>query len=801
MKCEIVDYDSSHRSASYTYSAPVDEASGPKYRKIGLTGLPLPDEKPQSDEETDEEPEETYIDALSGDLRHSVTDVYVPIPASDLALTVRRNTTSTIWNQYSGLRPHEEPAQPFGAGWSSNLGAHAVIREEYANVKWTESDSTREKRFLAGLPLRVRRLNGVSQLEPNTATVIDENGSAYSFAIWYPETDTHGTSPKFYPMPSGRHDQETNLATLKKVGNTLVLRRKHGNTCIYDIVSDKHDVSSDRKFGSYQFTRHTYARLTSVSDRNGTTIQYGYGGTGLIPASMTCRGETILIQQSGGRVQAVIDPRGYKIDYGYGFATGITAGTGDGPVAADFECLTGVEFQDGATVSYSYEAHKEDELRPYALWKRDPDDDDRLETPTYHINLGSITDANDRTYSFNYQEDHARETYYSQPTYTWQSSEGEQGYWKPTGQFRGHVTQSGLPRNVSGITGPENLSTSISYNHSIKLTANGGLGSVSRVTNVIDCAGTRRSYVWGGHEVEVLQAFKDSYREIQTGESGTSSTSETNIVAPRIIYSTGLTISTRDANDVLLGYESYSFSPNAGFAVTSATDMSGNQTTFSYGNGYTVQDYPSSGSSASVGFGNHYNDPTAQTNALGKTRCFTYGPGRIMTSIEDEIGRFTYFELDAHGNRTSERVYAAKPGSLALPLPPAFQTTEFAYEDPNFPGFMTRKSVLAEGTEAGSDPSWVTSLTTLYEPDSFGRVEREAVDMNGNGDIDAGDFITAYTYDANGNKLSVTDPRGYTTHFTYDERNRLVDVIHPDGLRPGRQARPDHQRKRRRHAL
>jgi hypothetical protein len=58
--------------------------------------LPSPDEKPQAKPETDESTEETFVDALTLNLRHDTSDIYIPLVGDELALGVKRSLSQEI---------------------------------------------------------------------------------------------------------------------------------------------------------------------------------------------------------------------------------------------------------------------------------------------------------------------------------------------------------------------------------------------------------------------------------------------------------------------------------------------------------------------------------------------------------------------------------------------------------------------------------------------------------------------------------------------------------------------------------
>ncbi|PTY01630.1 hypothetical protein DB346_12900 [Verrucomicrobia bacterium LW23] len=694
------------------YSMPLDEASGPKYRKIALNGLPLSDEKPQQTEESDQEREETFVDALTIGLRHSTTDVYMPVSGSDFAVAARRDFRSEIWKLRAGLRVHEHPDRPFGACWSSNLSP---------NIHFTVSTDPNAD-------------NG----EPPQVHVTDETGAVHTFMEW---SDDNGVR-KFFPMPSAKNEQQTpNLTSLtldvSSTPVTFTFKRKYGSTLIYKMTPLELSIPPDRRNGSPHLLTHKYARLVEATDRVGNKLVYEFANaTNLVPMTIKVQDQPGIVlsieQNSDGRITALWDANGNKTSFTYSTHT-YDADAGAAPI------LTNVTTADGAVTTYTYAFDYEEDTTP-----RRPNEPGY---PSWHADLATITDPLLRTYTFSYDKldntgpgfDHTKQTYMDNPVI-----------------YTGYYPQSGLPRPVTKITMPDGSVSTFSSDSEIKILFNNGNPVLDghRKTIVTDATGFVRTYRFEDAQIIDLPKFRKI--SPSTGRSDSKIICYQTMVLEHGLSGTG----------TYMGSETFKFNVEAAMALKEVTDFSGNTTTFTHGDTWTAsEDYRYIMTNIAVN--GYYGDPTSQTNALGDTKTFTYsGESRIMSSVTDEEGRRTEYEVDALGRRTKESVFA--PGASA-----PIQVTEMEYGSTTFPGVMTKST--RKALAGAGDPAWVQDLVTEYVLDANGRVAQEVVDP-------AGLAITnSNTYDANGSRLTTTDPRGNTTWFYYDNRNRVVRVTYADG--------------------
>lgn len=746
-----------------TYEASADDATGPRYRKVALNGLPLSDEKPQNSAESDSHKEETYVDAFNRQLSHHTSDIYLPIPASDLSLQITRSYQEEIWNDRHGLRPEERYDRPFGAGWSSSVCANIEI---------------------------VEHKNHNNKIEPITLTVTDEEGRKQRFGTY------NGTY--YFPMPSGRVEAKFYLNSLTRSGTTFTYKRKFGNVLTYSTMGAPPTVQifADRTKSIAHFQRYTYARLNKVTDRFGNTLEYVYdtGNDSLIPNKLRAgpvaqRSQEITLQLTTDhpyikRISSVTDALGNVTNYYYQDASQTTSTTN----GLESYCLDKVAAPGftSALPSVDYD---------YGTWNETVDEHPRSwgdfttsPAPIYprHYYLATLKDAKSQEYGFSYYLDRTKKAYHS-------NAPGER------------YIQNGQPLLLRKITLPGNRKTQFAYSGEPAPVAGnsgyqtGDLGFQSppdttnlrntileirdasgqrvdsyKMTWVRDAGGNQRWYEFTAPDILDLDKLPGNRKPDDNGTS-------TNLIVSYLEMA---------VQTAALGTETYRFNAAAGYALAQATDLSGNTIAYEYESTWEAP-APFRQLLRENRFA-YYDDPTAEINGLGQIKRYEYQSGattvnsvslsyRVMKSITDISGK-TEYTIGSHGRRESEKVFERDlDPTTGNPLTTYTlkQQTDFTY-DGTYPAFITGKTI----KKGASDPVWTQDHKTIYvayvtTDGRQARVKEERVAYKTVGE-QTSYFITQYDYDANGNRTSATDPRDKQTAFAYDTRNRLWLVTYPD---------------------
>jgi RHS repeat-associated protein len=264
-----------------SYRLQLSEDGGSRYRKIGLNGVPLADEKPQSASGESNLDDTTFIDALTLTLSHRSSDLYIPVANSELSISVGRTLHQEKLNDGMKTFPLANSAlkgdyvgRPFGLCWDSSLTPHAVLQ--------VDSHSSTQ--------------------EPDMVTVNDESGASYRFAIiWSPVTTANPVKvPGFLPMPSIA-DQTSMLNRLSvnpginyNVQNPstweLELTKRNGTVTRFQALGSVTDNDPEEGGSTSQATwRRYYFRCKpavspgyqdwAVQDRFGNRLYYEYPTT------------------------------------------------------------------------------------------------------------------------------------------------------------------------------------------------------------------------------------------------------------------------------------------------------------------------------------------------------------------------------------------------------------------------------------------------------------------------------------------------------------------------------------------
>ena len=144
------------------------------------------------------------------------------------------------------------------------------------------------------------------------------------------------------------------------------------------------------------------------------------------------------------------------------------------------------------------------------------------------------------------------------------------------------------------------------------------------------------------------------------------------------------------------------------------------------------------------------------------------GGGRIVAAL-DQAGATTAYAYDTLGRKIRETL--PDPDGTG-PLEPPISAR--GYDSRGNVQLLTPSFVGQGGVNAG-DASW----STHFEYDALGRKTKETqADPDGLGPLTRP--VTIFSYDADGNLVIITDPRGFTTTFAYDHLGRKTSETSPD---------------------
>jgi len=162
------------------------------------------------------------------------------------------------------------------------------------------------------------------------------------------------------------------------------------------------------------------------------------------------------------------------------------------------------------------------------------------------------------------------------------------------------------------------------------------------------------------------------------------------------------------------------------------------------------------------------NRTTSMADALGNRTLYSYLAGGLLNTVTDPRGFVSTTTYDALGrisalSREMGPTTLSAPGSATGTL-----VTRYVYD---------RLGNLIRTVDARGEDYW-----TENEHDARGRLVTERRNIVG-GERGAEVYVTRFTYDAMGNVLTVTDPRGETfrTTFTYSARNLALTETRPYG--------------------
>jgi RHS repeat-associated protein len=747
-----------------TMAASASDSAGPQFRRIGMDGKPMRDSFPDPEDEYKTPQSSTYVDAYSATLRQSISDAHVrAAPGTHISLSVRRDYAEETWSNISGLKFHERPDRPFGAGFVSNICAgvtvEKLIRQYNAQVPGTYLN-----------PIRF------------TATVVDEQGNSQRFKWhkgtqqWVHTREERGNVITKFNTLSSQWDEDGNPYN-------FVLGKYTGGECSYARTPVIQGFASNRRDAKESRVIMMYHRMTTASDRRGQVFGYSYGSATSLVATMIAGGI------GGGVIQVQLNANGLVESVASNTDSATTFAYSPLNVEGTIVPVLASTTKDGATTSYTFSGLMETDPTPLPPDPENPNDGPEK---VAHVFLTAVKEPEGRAYAFNQVLDH--------------NHSYEQIFIDPvSGSAAGVLVrkQIGRPQRVLGVSGP-GMGASFGCTLSSNVTLEGQL-SISAGTSVTGTAGTYAYSFSGGElfspspDVEELWDLHYQHLAVYTFSDMTIHTPMGNMEFRFDLAQGGNLMAFTGLNGAVTQWF-YNFgNPMPSIQVNAL----GGARSFGYDNQDNLVDvFDERGvrkqyiRSGATGLPMWVNVFDAEGNPIYQREVeYESGPGRktfakreIVRALHPELGeRDLVYEVerDGRGNITRE---VADPGGLALETRYDYSERDLLLRTIDARGFTTRHAYDVQGNRIrtvhpdGSDRVWHydTRANLLWEKDEVGTVTfheydgpdrrvKTTLDLNGNDVADGRgvDLVQEWEYNGAHDVIWEKDSNGIVTEHEY----------------------------------
>jgi|GEM_PF-2373808 len=301
--------------------------------------------------------------------------------------------------------------------------------------------------------------------------------------------------------------------------------------------------------------------------------------------------------------------------------------------------------------------------------------------------------------------------------------------------------------NLTTVAIPEGITLAYNYDQ------------FGNMTVAIDGKGNTTSFEYDGVG-NVIKTTYPSGEETYTYDNAGNMLSLTDINGNTMVFTYDALDRLTKLTDPLGNEVVYEYDGNSN--LTQETDPNGNIKNYSYDALNRLQQV-----TTPAGMTNYTYDQlgnlTRIKDANGKVNTYTYNSLNLLASETDGVGSTTSYEYDGDGN-------------LLARITPNGDIIEYSYDALDrlvSKKYGDNEDIFAYDALGNLATASNNAISYRYEYDGLNRlVSKAATNWQ---------KVIRYTYDANGNRATMTDPNGGVTQYTYDADNRLTQLQNPFG--------------------